>query len=259
MIRAYYKGSGYKDIEADELEYSPKKFTEAGNQVVTVTYEGKTCSFSVSVEDDKKEISVASLPAKLEYTVGDKLDTTGLSINVVSGGGTQTITSGFSCTPKVLTTAGTQTITVIYEGINKCSFKVTVNEKETSPSPSPSTTPTPIPTPSGSAAPTQTPVPTPVRHESHETNFAGTLMKVVLVIAMFCLVGIGAYFVVLRKNRKKRAPVNHPAPAKHPAPANTASAASSVSSAQSESTDAHLNDSPIDSDKFAEDWDEIKK
>ena len=265
VIRAYFKGSGYKDIEADELEYSPKKFTEAGAQVVTVTYEGKTCSFSVSVEDDKKEISVASLPTKLEYTVGDKLDTSGLSINVVSGGRTQTITSGFSCTPKVLTTAGTQEITVIYEGINKCTFKVTVNEKETSPSPSPSATPTPIPTPSASAAPTATPVPTPVRHESHETNFAGTLMKIVLVIAMFCLVGIGAYFVVLRKRRKKSAPVkrsapvNHPTPAKHPAPANTETAASSVSGAQSESTDTHINDNPIDSGKFAEDWDEIKK
>ena len=233
-----------------------------------MTYEGKTCSFSVSVEDDKKEISVASLPSKLEYTVGDKLDTTGLSINVASGGRTQTITSGFSCTPKVLTTAGTQEITVIYEGINKCTFKVTVNEKETSPSPSPSATPTPIPTPSASAAPTQTPVPTPVRHESHETNFAGTLMKVVLVIAMFCLVGIGAYFVVLRKNGKKRAAVKRPAPASRPAPVDRpkqvapekeAPAAPTAGAAHPDRANSHIDDDPIDADKFAEDWDEIKK
>lgn len=268
VIRVYYKGSGYKDVEADELEYSPKTFTEAGAQVVTVTYEGKTCSFSVSVEDDKKEISVASLPSKLEYTVGDKLDTTGLSINVASGGRTQTITNGFSCTPKVLTTAGTQEITVIYEGINKCTFKVTVNEKETSPSPSPSATPTPIPTPSASAAPTQTPVPTPVRHESHETNFAGTLMKVVLVIAMFCLVGIGAYFVVLKKNGKKRAsvrrsePVSRPAPADRPkqvTPEKEAPAAPTAGAVHPDRANSHIDDDPIDADKFAEDWDEIKK
>lgn len=88
-------------------------------------------------------LSVKSMPSKTEYTVGDTLDTTGLVLNghyegtwhSVSLDKNVEITSGFTCTPTTLDTAGTQTITVNYDG-QSTSFDVTVKEKET-PSPTP--------------------------------------------------------------------------------------------------------------------------
>lgn len=88
-------------------------------------------------------LSVKSMPSKTEYTVGDTLDTTGLVLNghyegtwhSVSLDKNVEITSGFTCTPTTLDTAGTQTITVNYDGLST-SFDVTVKEKET-PNPTP--------------------------------------------------------------------------------------------------------------------------
>lgn len=88
-------------------------------------------------------LSVKSMPSKTEYTVGDTLDTTGLVLNghyegtwhSVSLDKDVEVTSGFTCTPTTLDTAGTQTITVNYDG-QSTSFDVTVKEKET-PSPTP--------------------------------------------------------------------------------------------------------------------------
>lgn len=204
VVRAYLKGNRTQDLQADELECSPKEFKEAGAQKVTVKYGEKTCTFSVTVEEDKTEIKIASLPAKTVYTVGDKLDTAGLSITVTNGGRTETISSGFTCTPKVLTTAGAQEVTVIYGGVNKCTFNVTVNEKEvkTSATPAP-TTNTPRPTTPPVVKVTPSTAPTPIRHEAHTTNFAGTLMKVIVVIALFSLVGLGAYVMVMRKKGQR--------------------------------------------------------
>lgn len=93
-------------------------------------------------------LSVQSMPNKTEYTVGDTLDTTGLVLNghyegtwhSVSLDKDVEITSGFTCTPTTLDTAGTQTITVNYDG-QSTSFDVTVKEKET-PNPNPDDTTT---------------------------------------------------------------------------------------------------------------------
>ena len=100
-------------------------------------------------------LSVKSMPSKTEYTVGDTLDTTGLVLNghyegtwhSVSLDKNVEITSGFTCTPTTLDTAGTQTITVNYDG-QSTSFDVTVKEKETpSPTPDDKDNVTPNPTP----------------------------------------------------------------------------------------------------------------
>lgn len=100
-------------------------------------------------------LSVQSMPNKTEYTVGDTLDTTGLVLNghyegtwhSVSLDKDVEITSGFTCTPTTLDTAGTQTITVNYDG-QSTSFDVTVKEKETpSPTPDDKDNVTPNPTP----------------------------------------------------------------------------------------------------------------
>ena len=90
-----------------------------------------------------KLLKLTSYPSKMEYTVGEQLDTTGLTLKeivtlsseTVGNLSEQEITSGFTCTPTTLDTAGTQTITVNYDGLST-SFDVTVKEKET-PNPTP--------------------------------------------------------------------------------------------------------------------------
>ncbi|MBQ1555331.1 MAG: leucine-rich repeat protein, partial [Clostridia bacterium] len=73
-------------------------------------------------------ISVKSVPSKVDYNVGDTLDMTGLILVAkYTDGSPQEITEGFTCTPTALNTAGSQTITVTYEG-KETSFDVTVNE-----------------------------------------------------------------------------------------------------------------------------------
>ena len=90
----------------------------AGAQTVTVNYGGKTATFTVNVQDvTLSGIAIASNPTKTSYYVGDTLDTTGLKLTATySNGTTQTITSGFTCTPTALTSAGVQTVTVNYGG-----------------------------------------------------------------------------------------------------------------------------------------------
>ena len=97
---------------------TPTALSTAGAQTVTVNYGGKTATFTVNVQDvTLSGIAIASNPTKTSYYVGDTLDTTGLKLTATyNNGTTQTITSGFTCTPTALSTAGTQTVTVNYGG-----------------------------------------------------------------------------------------------------------------------------------------------
>ena len=74
-------------------------------------------------------ISILSKPSKTAYNVGDTLDTTGLVLKATYSNSTsEEITSGFTCNPTKLNTAGTQSITVTYQG-KTASFDVTVENK----------------------------------------------------------------------------------------------------------------------------------
>ena len=97
---------------------TPTALSTAGAQTVTVNYGGKTATFAVNVQDvTLSGIAVASKPSKVNYYVGDTLDTTGLKLTATyNNGTTQTITGGFTCTPTALSTAGAQTVTVNYGG-----------------------------------------------------------------------------------------------------------------------------------------------
>ena len=108
---------------------TPTALSTAGAQTVTVNYGGKTATFTVNVQDvTLSGIAIASKPTKTSYFVGDTLDTTGLKLTATySNGTTQTITSGFTCTPTALSTAGAQTVTVNYGG-KTATFTVNVQD-----------------------------------------------------------------------------------------------------------------------------------
>ncbi len=89
------------------------------NKKITVTYEGKTASFNITVSPVAvSSISIASTP-KTEYFNGDKLDISGLSINVIyNNGRTELLQTGFTTTPANGATLNMQnkTLTVSYGG-----------------------------------------------------------------------------------------------------------------------------------------------
>ena len=71
-------------------------------------------------------ISVAKVPDKTEYIVGEALDTSGILIVATYSDGNSTgVNSGYTCSPTVLTEEGRQEITVTYGG-QTCSFYVDV-------------------------------------------------------------------------------------------------------------------------------------
>ena len=146
-LRVNYS-DGDSSIYDNGFTCSPTSFQTEGSQTVTVTYEGKTTSFNVNVQDPTKTtgITIDSLPTKLEYNVGDQLDVSGLRIKVSSKGGSEVVealnNSKFSYAPVILNTEGQQLVTVTYkDGRDQydCQFNVQVKKSSKAPdNPAPS-------------------------------------------------------------------------------------------------------------------------
>lgn len=140
------KSDGTTEDVTGKASVSPSKLNTPGESVaVTVSYEGTSKTFNVKVnpaEATVTGITIASAPNKTVYTVGESLDTTGLSIKVEkSDGSSETIGSGFDVSPKgALNTAGSVTITVSYKE-KTATFTVTVNPAATSSTPESSVPP----------------------------------------------------------------------------------------------------------------------
>ena len=126
-LKATYNDGTTKTITSG-FSCSPTTLNTAGTQTITVSYGGKTATFTVTVSAVQiTGLTVTTKPTKTSYYVGDTLDTAGLKLTATyNNGTTKTITSGFSCTPTTLNTAGTQTITVSY-GEKTATFTVTVS------------------------------------------------------------------------------------------------------------------------------------
>ena len=107
--------------------------TTTGTKTVTVSYGGKSTTFTVTVNAKTlSSISVKTKPTKATYIQGESLDLAGGVLTLTyNNNTTETVnmtdskvtTSGFDST-----TAGTKTITVSYGG-KSTTFTVTVNEK----------------------------------------------------------------------------------------------------------------------------------
>lgn len=106
---------------------TPTALTKPGTQAITVSFGGQTATFNVSVTDPAvNSIAVTTKPTTLSYVKGTALVTTGMVLTAsLANGKTQTVTSGYTCSPAKLSTVGTQTVTVSYKG-KTATFTVTV-------------------------------------------------------------------------------------------------------------------------------------
>ena len=130
-ITAFYSDNATKKVSVTSDMVSGYNPYKAGPQSLTVTYEGKTTTFVVTVEEQVIPISIAvtSRPDKTDYQWGEELDLTGMEITVYYSNDTTKVVPVTSAMVSGYDPyhAGTQTLTVNYEGqIN--TFVVTVNE-----------------------------------------------------------------------------------------------------------------------------------
>ncbi|WP_207911025.1 bacterial Ig-like domain-containing protein, partial [Paenibacillus albiflavus] len=104
--------------------------TKVGKQTLTVTIDGKTTTFEVTVEKKLVSIKVTTPPTKMIYNVGESLDPTGL---VVTGTYDDDTTAIMNVTLTDITgfdktKLGKQTLTVTIDG-KSTTFEVTVEKK----------------------------------------------------------------------------------------------------------------------------------
>ena len=95
--------------------------SEQLGQVLTVTHEGKTTTYTVNITDSVSNITLNPGPSKTTYKYGESLDLTGAYIDIVKENGTtdrkavtSSMVSGFNSTPAQGTLPSTQTVTVTY-------------------------------------------------------------------------------------------------------------------------------------------------
>ena len=193
---------GSKEI-ASGFNWAPQVLRAEGTQNVTVSYQGQTTQFQVTVQPAKKvieSISITRRPTKLSYTVGDSFDPTGMvlqvkytdqSIEELSGS-----SAGVTCVPTRLSQPGTQSITVSYQGFSTA-LTLQVSQSPAAPTPSaPLTTATPTATPT----PTRSPV---VDTTSSHSN-RSPLTLIVFLAAAIGMVALIAYLYVSRQNRERQ-------------------------------------------------------
>ena len=127
QIQATYS-DGTTAVIADPtaLGIFPLTLNNAGDQDITVSYQGKTCKFRVLVEASKDLVEVVHLPNRTTYEVGDTVDVAGLILKLTHKGVETLITEGFTWSPRIVTAEGSRPITVILSDGNSTTFNVTV-------------------------------------------------------------------------------------------------------------------------------------
>ena len=137
VVTVKYSDNTSEDITSG-FELSGFSSEEAGTKTITVTYEGKTTTFSVTVnepvpptpEKTLESITISG-PTKTTYELGEDLDTTGLVVTAHYDNNTTATVTNVTVTGYNKNQSGEQTITVSYtEGdvTKTATFTVTVAE-----------------------------------------------------------------------------------------------------------------------------------
>lgn len=118
--------------------------------------------FDYANPNDILRIEIFKKPEKLTYTVGESLDTTGMTVRLHKGDGSaEDVTEGFKTDVTKFDEAGTKTVTVTYgegEKAKTATFDVTVNEKVEEPVSSSSSSSEEVPVSSESSSEEEIPV-----------------------------------------------------------------------------------------------------
>ena len=132
VLTATYSDGTVKDISSD-YTVNPTTLNTSGAKTITVSYGGKTTSYTVTVNEIKVEkIEIVKLPQQLEYYVGDNFKSDGLTISIYnSNGSVETITSGYQLSiaeGSKLSSPGTIKVSVSYKS-KTATFNINVLNK----------------------------------------------------------------------------------------------------------------------------------
>ena len=133
VVTAHYSDGSEAAVE--DYEVSGFDSSTAGEKTITVTYQGKTETFTVTVKEAEKpvvtlESITVSGPTKTEYEIDDELDLTGLVVTAHYSDGSEAAVEDYEVSGFDSSTAGEKTITVTYQD-KTAAF--TVNVKEAAP------------------------------------------------------------------------------------------------------------------------------
>ena len=120
------------EIISSGFSCSPMTLDRAGREAITVSYGGKSTSFTVQVTAVSAiGISIATLPTKTQYFIGDSLDLTGLTLNLHYNNGTTEIITDLFGAGADLDKQGTEEVIVKY-GSFQTTYTVRVDSPEIS-------------------------------------------------------------------------------------------------------------------------------
>ena len=130
QVRVFYSNGTQQLLDSGFGVY-PTRLESAGEQEIEVSYQGLIAHFTVTVSQEEEVIEgigILTLPARTDYTVGETLDASGLSIRAYTNFGYRDVTYELlTCEPVIFSGPGRQTITVRYGG-QSCTFEVTVQD-----------------------------------------------------------------------------------------------------------------------------------
>lgn len=139
-VTAVYSDGSSREIDKEAYSVSGYDKNTAGEQTITVTYAGKTDTFTVTVKEDGQEPEEPVLtciritePVKTEYKIGEELDLTGMTVKAVYSDGKEAeIAEGYTVEGFDSKTAGEKEITVTFKGMTAV-FIVNVSEDTVQP------------------------------------------------------------------------------------------------------------------------------
>ncbi len=130
VVTAIYSDGSSKDL-TEGWQTNGFSSSAEGEKTVTVTYQGKTATFTVTVvRPTLASVSILTLPDKVSYKVGDKADTAGLKLRLTyTDGSTKDVADGYTVQGLNTSAEGTKTVTVTYEG-KTASFEIMVTKED---------------------------------------------------------------------------------------------------------------------------------
>ncbi len=136
VVTAIYSDGSEVELQDGDYTVSGYDPNTIGKQTVTITYEDKTATFTVTVSEAEEplptldKIEITS-PEKTEYTQGEKLDLSGLVVTAIYSDGSEVeLQDGdYTVSGYDPNTIGKQTVTITYED-KTATFTVTVSEAE---------------------------------------------------------------------------------------------------------------------------------
>ncbi|MBQ3920531.1 MAG: bacterial Ig-like domain-containing protein, partial [Oscillospiraceae bacterium] len=126
-LNAVYVSGKTETVDVDETMVSGFNTQTAGTKAVTVTYSGKSVSYTITVTADTVNAVTLAGSLKKNYFTGDAIDLTGTKLSVVyaSGKTASVDVTGAMVTGFTTATAGTRTVTVTYGG-KSTTYQITV-------------------------------------------------------------------------------------------------------------------------------------